>query len=55
MNEKQYVNAIARKIKCGGEKKKEIKKQLLMDIHLRKEQGEELEEIISHMGQLSQY
>lgn len=50
MNEKQYVNAIARKIKCGGEKKKEIKKQLLMDIHLRKEQGEQLEEIISHMG-----
>lgn len=50
MDEKQYVNAIARKIKCNGKKKKEIKKQLLMDIHMRAKQGERLEEIISRMG-----
>ncbi|MDE7179013.1 MAG: DUF3887 domain-containing protein [Lachnospiraceae bacterium] len=50
MNEKQYVDAIARKIKCTGKRKKEIKKQLLMDIQMRVKQGEELKEIISQMG-----
>ncbi|NBJ93797.1 DUF3887 domain-containing protein [Parablautia muri] len=50
MNAERYVKAIARKIKCNGEKKKEIKKQLLMDIHLRLKQGERLEDIISQMG-----
>lgn len=50
MNEQQYVNAIARKIKCTGNRKKEIKKQLLMDIQMRVKQGEELNEIISQMG-----
>lgn len=50
MNEKQYVNAIAKKIKCSGNKKKEIKKQLLMDIQMREKQGEQLQEIISRMG-----
>ena len=50
MDAKKYVNAIARKIKCNGKKKKEIKKQLLMDIDMRMKQGEQLEEIISQMG-----
>lgn len=50
MEAKKYVNAIARKIKCNGKKKKEIKKQLMMDIHMRMKQGERLEEIISQMG-----
>ena len=50
MNAKKYVNDIARKIKCNEKKKKEIKKQLLMDIQMRMKQGEELEEIISQMG-----
>lgn len=50
MDEKQYVNAVARKIKCSGKKKKEIKKQLLADIHMRAKQGERLEEIIARMG-----
>lgn len=50
MDAKKYVNAIARKIKCNGKKKKEIKKQLMMDIHMRMKQGERLEEIISQMG-----
>ena len=50
MNAKKYVNAIVRKIKCNGKKKKEIKKQLLMDINMRMKQGERLEEIISQMG-----
>lgn len=50
MNEKQYVNAIAKKIKCTDKRKKEIKKQLLTDIEMRIKQGERLEEIISQMG-----
>lgn len=50
MNEKQYVTAIAKKIKCTGKRKKEIKKQLLTDIEMRITQGERLEEIISQMG-----
>ncbi|MDE7266180.1 MAG: DUF3887 domain-containing protein [Lachnospiraceae bacterium] len=50
MDAKKYVNAIVRKIKCNGNKKKEIKKQLLMDIDMRMKQGEALEEIILQMG-----
>lgn len=50
MNGKQYVNAVTGKIKCGGKKKKEIRKQLLADIEARVNQGEGLEEIISQMG-----
>lgn len=50
MNADQYVNAVARKIRCDGRRKKEIKRQLLTDLHMRLEQGEKLEEIISQMG-----
>lgn len=50
MNEKQYVTAIARKVRCSGKKKREIKKQLLTDIYMRAAQGEEMEEILSQMG-----
>ena len=50
MDAKKYVNAIVKKIKCDGKKKKDIKKQLLTDIHMRMKQGERLEEIISQMG-----
>lgn len=50
MNAKRYVNAIVKKIKCNAKKKKEIKKQLLMDIDMRMNQGEPLKEIISQMG-----
>ena len=54
MNDKQYVNAIARKIKCSGTRKKEIKKQLLADIHMRTGQGETLESVISQMGSITE-
>lgn len=50
MNEMQYVNAIARKIKCSGAKKKEIKKQLLADIAMRTGEGESIKDIIAQMG-----
>lgn len=54
MNANQYVNAVIKKIKCSGKKKKEIKKQLLTDINMRREQGEGLEEILSHMGSVQE-
>ncbi len=50
MDEKRYVNAVARKLKCGGKRKREIKRQLLADIQARENQGERLEEIFSRMG-----
>ncbi|MDE6406330.1 MAG: DUF3887 domain-containing protein [Lachnospiraceae bacterium] len=50
MDERRYVNAVARKLKCDGKRKKEIRKQLLADIQMRENQGERLEEIISRMG-----
>lgn len=50
MDEKKYVNAVARKLKCDGKRKREIRKQLLADIQMRENQGERLEEIISRMG-----
>lgn len=50
MDEKRYVNAVARKLKCDGKRKREIKRQLLADIQARENQGERLEEIISRMG-----
>ena len=50
MNEKRYVNAVARKLKCGGKRKREIKRQLLADMQARENQGERLDDIISRMG-----
>lgn len=46
----QYVNKIVRKINYSSKRKEEIKKQLLMDINLRINQGEKLEDIIAGMG-----
>lgn len=54
MTTKQYVNAITRKIKCPSGKKKEIKKQLLADIGLRMEQGENAEDILARMGSVKE-
>lgn len=50
MDEKRYVKTVARKIWCGGKRKKEIERQLLTDIQMREKQGERLEEIIARMG-----
>ncbi len=54
MNAEQYVNNVAKRIKCSGRKKKEIKRQLLTDINIRMEHGEALEEIIAQMGTASE-
>ncbi len=50
MDEKRYVDAVARKLKCGGTRKREIKRQLLADMQARENQGERLDDIISRMG-----
>lgn len=50
MDEKRYVNAVARKLKCGGTRKREIKRQLLADMQARENYGERLDDIISRMG-----
>lgn len=50
MSAEKYVENIVSKIKCTGEKKKEIKAQLLSDISMRMEQGEALEQIMESMG-----
>lgn len=54
MNANQYVNAVVKKIRCSGKRKDEIRKQLLTDINLRLEQGEKMEEVISHMGSVQE-
>ena len=54
MDEKRYVNAVARKLKCGGTRKREIKRQLLADMQARENQGERLDDIISRMGKVEE-
>ena len=54
MTAEKYVNAIIKKVKCGKEKRQEIKEQLLSDISIALEQGETLEEIINHMGSVQE-
>lgn len=54
MNGEQYVNAVVKKVKCGGSRKKEIKKQLSADIEMRISQGEKLEEVISELGTIGE-
>ena len=52
MNVNNYVNKIVRKIKCSSARRKEIRKQLQMDIELRMQQGESLEQVMSQMGNI---
>lgn len=50
MNQKTYVKAVSRQLKCSKAQKKEIKKQLESDISAALEQGETLEQVCSRMG-----
>lgn len=54
MKADKYVSAIVRKIKCDGNKKKDIKNQLLTDINMRLNQGEKLEDVIAQMGSVKE-
>lgn len=54
MTAEEYVNKIVKKVKCGKEKRREIKQQLLSDISIALEQGEKLEEVIKDMGSVQE-
>lgn len=50
MTAEQYVVAIVKKVKCSGEKRKDIKKQLLSDVLMALDHGETLEDVTKRMG-----
>lgn len=50
MSAEQYVNIIIKKIRCSKQKRNEIKQQLLSDISISLENGEDLDRIIARMG-----
>lgn len=54
MTAEKYVKAIIKKVKCGKEKRQEIRQQLLSDISIALEQGETLEEIMEQMGSVQE-
>lgn len=47
---KRYINQIVGKLKCSGKRRKEIKKQLISDFAAGIEKGENVQDIIEHMG-----
>ena len=54
-NQNAYIKEVMKKIRCGGAKKKEIKKQLETDIAMRLEQGASLEEVLEEMGSAKEF
>ena len=50
MNKKKYIRLVLKKLKCSGQKKNEIKKELESDIVSAEESGEALDEIMARMG-----
>lgn len=50
MEQKKYLKAIYRKLRCGSAKKKEIVKQLGADIEAALEKGDSLAHVISEIG-----
>ena len=50
MKAETYAGKVARRVKCSGKKRREIKRQFLSDIAARQEAGEPLEEIFRDMG-----
>lgn len=50
MTEKKYIDRVVSKLQCSRAKKAEIRKELESDIHSALEQGEEIGEILSRMG-----
>lgn len=51
MTAQTYVNQIVKKVKCSGQKRKEICRQLLADIRMEMEQGSSLDAIMLRMGE----
>lgn len=54
MNAEKYVNSIMKKVRCGKQKRKEIRQQLLSDISAELEDGETLEHVMERMGAASE-
>lgn len=54
MTAESYVNGIVKKIRCGGKRKREIRKQLLAEVRLRMEQGYSLQKVIGEMGSVKE-
>ncbi len=54
MEQKAYIRAVMRALKCSGTKKKEIRKQLESDIGIALEEGRPVSEIIEEMGNASE-
>lgn len=54
-NQNAYIKDVMKKIRCGGAKKKEIRKQLETDIAMRLEQGASLEEVLEEMGSAKEF
>lgn len=51
MNQGQYVKAVLKKLKCSGQKKKEIRREMEADIAVALEGGETWEQVRSRMGE----
>ena len=50
MKQEKYIRLVLKKLKCSGQKKNEIKKELESDILSAKESGETLDEVMARMG-----
>ena len=46
MTAEKYVNAVVKKVKCSKSQREEFRQQLLSDISVAKEQGEQIEKIL---------
>ncbi len=52
MTAEKYVNAVVKKVKCSKSQREEFRQQLLSDISVAKEQGEQIEKILGRMGDI---
>ena len=50
MNQEKYIRLVLKNLKCSGQKKNDIKKELESDIAGAEESGETLDEIMARMG-----
>lgn len=51
MTAETYVNQIVKKVKCSRKKREEIRRQLLAEVSVAKEQGATLEKVMLQMGE----
>ena len=54
MTAEKYVKQIVKKIACGSQKKRDIKRQLLAEVEDRRQEGENLTEIMAEMGSVQE-